>query len=137
VKPGIADVEIMGVDAQKGAFPPLHYLDTVADLSAPLHLVPGRHSINLLMGTVFPVYMGPTHVSESVMIKGTGTIEELFLSNHAYRITALWINGSAHGPGAFEVTLWDITVSDNSPTAVRSWSFGGWEAQGPPNYGSP
>ena len=47
------------------------------------------------MHAVFPVNMGPTNVSETVETFGSGTIDGLFLANHAYRITALWINGSA------------------------------------------
>jgi hypothetical protein len=133
-EPGDGDIEIVGLDTQKGVFPPWGSSDSGCDLSAPFHLVPGRHSIDLAMYAVFPVYMGPTHVSESVEIKGQGVIDGLFLANHAYRITARWIPGSAHGAGSFKVTLWDVTVSDDS---VQSWSFRGWEDQGPRNYGSP
>lgn len=136
-KPGDSDIEIIGVDSKRGDFPPLRYLDTAADLSAPLHLAPGRHSIALIAGTVFPVYMGPTHVSESVQTKGSGTIEWLFLPNHAYRITAMWIDGPAHGSGTFEVTLWNVPESDSTPTAMQLWRFRGWEVAGPLHYVSP
>ena len=136
-KPGDADIEITGVDSNKGVFPPYGYLDTDGGLSAPFHLVPARHAIDLALYAVFPANMGPTHVSETVEIKGQGVIEGLFLANHAYRITARWINGSASGSGAFEVTLWDVTQSDDSPAKVQSWNFVGWEDQGPRNYGSP
>jgi hypothetical protein len=137
MKPGDANIEIDGVDSVEGKFPPLGYLDTTADLSTPLHLVPGRHSIDLAMYAVFPVNMGPTHVSESVETKGSGSIDGLFLANHAYRITALWINGSAHGSGTFDVTLWDVTQSDDSPARVQSWIFRGGQVQGPTHYVSP
>ena len=81
--------------------------------------------------------MGPTHVSESVETKGSGSIDGLFLANHAYRITALWIDGSAHGSGTFDVTLWDVTQSDDSPARVLSWIFRGGQVQGPTHYVSP
>ena len=93
--------------------------------------------MDLAVYAVFPVNMGPTHVSESVQTEGSGTIEELFLANHAYRITAVWINGSAHGSGDFEITLWDVTKSDFESVAVHSWRFRGGEIHGPSRYVSP
>jgi len=137
MKPGDSDIGITGLDSMKGDFPPLGYLDTAVDLSAPLHLAPGRHSIKLLLGAVFPVQPRLNAVYETVQTIGSGTIDGLFLANHAYRITALWINGSAHGSGTFDVTLWDVTQSDDSPARVQSWIFRGGQVQGPTHYVSP
>jgi len=134
VKPGDADIEITDLDSIKGDFPPLGYLDTAADLSAPLNLVPGRHSIGLLFGAAFQVYSKPGAPSETVQCRGSGSIDQQFLENHEYRITALWLNTSASRPGTFDVTLWDVTVPDASPAAVQSWSFRGSEVTGPPGY---
>jgi len=136
-KPGNADIEITGVDSERGVFPPYGYLDAGGRLSAPLHLVPASHSIDLAMYAVFSVDMGPTQVSQTVEIKGQGVIDGLFLANHAYRITARWINGSASGSGTFDVTLWDVTQSDDSPARVQSWIFRGGQVQGPTHYVSP
>ena len=137
VKPGDANIEINGVDSVEGKFPPLRYLDTAADLSAPLHLVSGRHSIELQLNAAFQALSRPNAPSETVQTFGSGTIAGLFLANHAYRITALWINGSASGSGTFDVTLWDVTLSDDSPARVKSWSFRGREVAGPTEYYSP
>ena len=74
-KPGNADIEITGVDSERGVFPPYGYLDAGGRLSAPLHLVPASHSIDLAMYAVFSVDMGPTQVSQTVEIKGQGVID--------------------------------------------------------------
>ena len=125
MNPGDADIGITRVDSIYGNFPPLSYLDTAVDLSTPLHLVPGRHSIKLLMGAVFAEDMGPAAVSETGQTTASGVIDGLFLSNHSYRITAIWRqdHNASYGFGTFEVTLWDVTLSDDSPVAVQSWSF--------------
>jgi hypothetical protein len=132
-EPGNANIEIEGVDADNGVFPPLIALDTAANLSAPLHLVPGRHSIKFRLSTAFFVHSNPGPDFETVQVSGTGNIEEIFLENHGYRLTGLWINGS----GTFEVTLWDVTRSNDSPATAHSrnsWSFRGKEVIGPPGY---
>jgi hypothetical protein len=49
MNPGDVDIGITRVDSVKGDFPPLSFMDTAVDLSTPLHLAPGRRSIDLLM----------------------------------------------------------------------------------------
>jgi hypothetical protein len=126
MKPGDASMEITGVDSIKGDFPPLSYLNTAADLSTPLHLVPGKHSIHLLIGVIFVENTGdPIAVPETGQATASGVIDGLFLPNHSYRITAIWEEDhyASWGVGIFRVTLWDVTLSDDSPVAVQSWSF--------------
>jgi hypothetical protein len=131
VKPGNADIGIKGVDSSNGVFPPCYALGTAFDLSSPLHLAPGSHSIKIQFGRAFLVHPNPGPDTETVQVEGSGTIEAQFLENHAYRLTALWIDES----DTFFVTLWDVTVSDDSPAAVQQWSFPGRQVLGPPGYG--
>jgi hypothetical protein len=135
-KPGNANITIKRVDSTDGEFPP-STMGFDVDYSTPLHLMPGRHSIDLSFGTYFQALPKQDALPETVEVAGSGTIEALFVANHAYRITALWINGSASGTGTFKVILWDLTGTENVGVAARSWNFRGGEVTGPPRYVSP
>ena len=125
--PGNSGILVRRIDSIECVFPPLSYLDTVADLSSPLHLAPGKHSLELIVGSNFQSKPQPGYLPGTVQTRGTGTIEYLFIAKHAYRVTAEWNSGSRPGNGTFKIYLWDITQNENPDNPMQSWTFRGWE----------